>query len=106
MLNLFRFFTLTFLCSLSFLSCKGNIGDECIADAQCSAGQSCDLISSGGYCTVVDCREGECPESSICITFENNDSYCMANCSSQDDCRDGYYCDSSFEQGSFCRQRP
>ena len=50
-------FSLTLLTLLMMLSCKGDIGDECVADAQCSAGQTCDLISDGGYCTVKDCRE-------------------------------------------------
>ena len=85
-------------------ACKGDIGDECVADAQCKAGQTCDLISDGGYCTMLDCREGECPENSVCVTFENNDRFCMASCQQTDDCRDGYMCDRELGPAPFCRQ--
>ena len=91
--------------TLLLLSCKGDIGDECVTDTQCRAGQTCDLISDGGYCTIPDCRDDECPESSVCITFENDDKYCMAKCSTNDDCRDGYYCEQEVGNTSFCRQR-
>ena len=89
----------------SFSSCKGDIGDECVTDAQCQSGQTCDLISEGGYCTLPDCREGECPNGSVCITFENDDRYCMANCSQNSDCRDEYFCDRELGPEPFCRQR-
>ena len=97
---------LSILLSALLLSCKGEIGDECVTDAQCSPGQSCDLISEGGYCTIAECREGECPEGSVCVSFENNDQYCMASCTSNDDCRENYYCEDSVGESSFCRQNP
>ena len=92
------------LISLLLPGCKGDIGDECVADAQCRAGQTCDLISDGGYCTRPDCREDECPESSVCVTFENDDKNCMAVCGSNDDCREGYQCDQELAIEPFCRQ--
>lgn len=99
---------LTLLCITlgagSLLGCKGDIGDECIADAQCQAGQVCDTISEGGYCTLADCRDDECPQGSICVTFENDDRYCMATCSSSGDCREEYYCEAELGPESFCRQ--
>ena len=98
-------YALTILSSL-LLSCKGEIGDECVTDAQCRAGQSCDLISEGGYCTISDCREGECPDGSVCVNFENNDQYCMATCTSDEDCRENYYCEQSLGETPFCRQNP
>ena len=96
--------TLAIITLTTALSCKGDIGDECVADAQCRAGQTCDLISDGGYCTVKDCRDDECPEGSTCVTFENDDRYCMASCQASDDCRDGYTCDTELGPEPFCRQ--
>ena len=92
------------LLSTSTLSCKGDIGDECIADVQCSPGQMCDLVSTGGYCTIMACEEGECPGSSVCVTFENEDRYCMATCGGNGDCREGYRCDQELGPEPFCRQ--
>lgn len=86
--------------------CKGDIGAECITSAQCQTGQVCDLISEGGYCTITPCEPGGCPESSICVIFENEDRYCMATCSQNEDCRDGYICDRESATESFCRQAP
>ena len=97
--------SVSLLSMFTALSCKGDIGDECVADAQCRAGQTCDLISAGGYCTLEDCRDDECPEGSTCVTFENADRYCMASCDSSDDCRDGYFCEDELGAEPFCRQR-
>ena len=93
------------LCAL-LSGCKGDIGAECITSAQCQTGQTCDLISEGGYCTIAQCEPDSCPESSICVVFENEDSYCMATCSQSDDCRDGYVCDQDSAEEPFCRQAP
>ena len=92
------------LLGLVNLSCKGDIGDECITSAQCQAGQICDLISAGGYCTVTPCEPDTCPQDSVCVTFENDDSFCMATCGGSDDCRDGYRCDTELGPEPFCRQ--
>ena len=92
--------------SLGFfnLSCKGDIGDECITSAQCQAGQICDLISAGGYCTISPCEPDLCPQDSVCVTFENDDQFCMATCQSDNDCREGYRCDQELASEPFCRQ--
>ena len=94
----------SFFLGLLHLSCKGDIGDECITSAQCQAGQICDLISAGGYCTVTPCEPDTCPQDSVCVTFENDDRYCMATCGSNSDCRDGYRCDLELASEPFCRQ--
>ena len=102
-LRMFIYF-LNILIACLLFACKGDIGSECVADAQCQSGQTCDLISEGGYCTLPDCREGECPGDSVCVIFENDDRYCMAKCQQSDDCRDGYICDKELGPDPFCRQ--
>ena len=66
----------------------------------------CDIDSSGGYCTVSPCEPGTCPASSVCAIFPNRQSFCMARCVEDDDCRTNYYCDESEEHAlaPFCRQ--
>ena len=96
---------LTALSMIAFsVGCKGDIGSECITNAQCQSGQTCDLISVGGYCTITPCTIGDCPDESVCVTFENEDRYCMASCESDDDCREGYRCDDDLGPAPFCRQ--
>ena len=52
----------------------------------------CDLSLPGGYCTAGNCEFLGCPEAGVCITFPNTEEWCMTECSSDDDCRDGYEC--------------
>ena len=100
MIELFILFTLC----LTQAGCKRLVGDECTADAQCGDGRVCDLLSEGGYCTLSPCERGACPEESICVLFENRQSFCMVTCQSTDDCREGYLCDEATGVAPFCRQ--
>ena len=53
-------------------------------------------------CTISDCREGDCPEESVCVTFYNGESFCMARCSDDGDCRKKYSCIKDVGPWAFC----
>lgn len=86
------------------VGCGAEIGDACANDAECGQGRSCDRASRGGYCTVTPCEANSCPESSVCVEFVNEQTYCMAACDSNDDCRTGYVCDRESGAVPFCKQ--
>ena len=91
--------------AMPLVGCSTNVGDECTSSAECGPGRFCDRASRGGYCTVSPCSPNSCPDNSVCVRFENDQTFCMALCSSQDDCRDGYACIE--EEGApvtYCRQ--
>ncbi len=87
------------------LACGPEIGDECSSDAECGSGRICDLSSTDGYCTLGGCTANSCPENSVCVTFRNSESYCMAICDTDEDCRSGYVCDGVNGAHAFCRVR-
>ena len=83
------------LTALSLLcgGCGTQIGDSCINDFSCGAANICDLTAPEGYCTRTPCRNRGCEDDeSVCVQFQNGESYCMHECNSKGDCRDGYAC--------------
>jgi hypothetical protein len=97
------------------LGCTPQIGDKCTVSTNCSTtgDRLCDVTQPDGYCTKFNCEPGSCPEDSVCVNFgttlsiiddyagscspsQGNSpykrSFCMANCSSDSDCRSGYAC--------------
>jgi len=88
--------------ALVLSACGPSIGDECSNDSQCPAGSYCDKTMPGGFCTISPCREGECPDESVCVKFSNNETYCMPSCGSDGDCRDGYVCIKDIGSNPFC----
>lgn len=93
------------------LGCTPQIGDKCTVSTNCSTtgDRLCDITQPDGYCTKFNCEPGSCPEDSVCVNFgttlspvegcapsQGNSpykrSFCMANCSSNGDCRSGYEC--------------
>jgi hypothetical protein len=77
--------------------CASEIGDECEANVDCSANgdRVCDLSVPGGYCTILGCRAGSCPEEAICVAWGEGiaeRTLCMRYCGGDDDCREGYRC--------------
>ena len=91
--------------------CTPKIGDGCTTSTNCSAqgDRLCDTTEPGGYCTLFNCEPGGCPDDSLCINFGTQlspvnqcstsqgnspyqQSFCMAPCSSNGDCRGGYAC--------------
>ena len=97
--------------ALELMGCKPEIGDECTVSTDCSAAgeRLCDTTQPGGYCTIFNCEPGTCPEEAICISYGSmlstvpacrdrnrrsryEETYCVAKCEEDDDCRGGYAC--------------
>lgn len=72
--------------------CAPAVGDTCEASTDCPSGVSCDTTAPEGYCLVPDCSRGSCPNTSICVEFDRDISFCMESCESDSDCRDSYAC--------------
>ena len=89
---------------LASAACSTDIGDECASDAECGRGRLCDRASRAGYCTVSPCAPNSCPENSVCVRFENDQTYCMALCDTSEDCRKGYSCIEEGAAAPYCRQ--
>ncbi|MBM4352422.1 MAG: hypothetical protein FJ109_01280 [Deltaproteobacteria bacterium] len=87
------------------VGCTAAIGDDCSSDAQCPAGSYCDKTMPDGLCTIADCRPGKCPDESVCIEFDNGQSFCMAACNADGDCRDGWSCIKEIGLWPFCSVR-
>ncbi len=64
---------ISLLASLALLSvaCGDEIGDECALSSDCSptGDRICDTNSPGGYCTIVGCDVGTCPDEAVCVRF-------------------------------------
>jgi hypothetical protein len=57
--------------SLALAACGEEIGDSCSLSTDCSSTGTriCDTNSPGGYCTVIGCDVGTCPEEAVCVRF-------------------------------------
>lgn len=90
--------------------CAPKIGKSCQLSTDCSqlGDRLCDNTQPEGYCTIFNCEPDTCPDSA-CVGFyaqldptcgENVEgrtprferTFCMAPCSSDSSCRDGYQC--------------
>lgn len=64
---------LSFLVSLLLFApgCGAEIGDECVLSTDCSTTgeRICDTSSPGGYCTIIGCDVGTCPDEAVCVRF-------------------------------------
>jgi len=89
--------------------CTPKIGDSCVMSTDCSTqgNRQCDTSMPGGYCTIVNCGPNGCPDYAACylfhpsvqgcsyndrVTSRTSQSFCMAGCKSNGDCRAGYEC--------------
>jgi hypothetical protein len=99
--------------TLAAVGCTPKIGDKCTLSTDCdvSGGRVCDTSQPGGYCTILNCANGSCPDDAVCVTFQSavpgctyddyqspsrtGRSFCMKSCSSPSKCRqsDGYICE-------------
>ncbi len=93
-------------------ACTPEIGDKCQVSTDCSVrgDRLCDTSQPGGYCTQLNCGANNCADEAACVLFGSalpgcgfDDrsgpygsrvarSFCMAQCESNSDCRDGYIC--------------
>jgi hypothetical protein len=56
---------------LAFAGCGEEIGDSCSLSSDCSADgdRTCDVSSTGGYCTIQGCDFDSCPGEATCVRF-------------------------------------
>lgn len=90
---------------LALSGCSATVGDACEAHSDCGATMFCERSLPGGYCTRKDCEVNGCPDGGVCIVFEYDVSYCMADCADNGDCRDGYECVKDFGAHAFCNDK-
>jgi hypothetical protein len=101
-----------FAALLAAAACSPQIGDKCQVSTDCSirGDRLCDTSQPLGYCTQLNCQNSTCADEASCVLFNSavpgcgyDDrsgpfgsrvarSFCMAKCSSNGDCRDGYVC--------------
>lgn len=86
-------------------ACAPRLGDSCKTSTDCSVrgDRICDRAQPGGYCTIANCRPGDCGDEGVCVRFRPDDprlstTYCMAKCSSSSDCDRGSYVCRSADQ--------
>ncbi|HEX6244989.1 MAG TPA: hypothetical protein VFZ61_28910, partial [Polyangiales bacterium] len=88
---------------LSFAACAPRLGDGCKQGIDCDVRNQrvCDRSQPGGYCTIPNCKPGDCGDDGVCVRFRPDQprlsvNYCMLKCNSTSDCdRDAYYCRSA-----------
>ncbi len=56
---------------LGLTACGDEIGDSCAISSECSprGDRFCDTTQPGGYCTIVGCAHGSCPDEAVCVRF-------------------------------------
>lgn len=87
----------------------GAVGDECGTDSDCQppVDGTCMTDLPGGYCGIPDCQSGsDCPAGSACITLTSDagdETWCLDACSTDGDCRPGYYC---HDEAKICWYQP
>jgi hypothetical protein len=90
-------------CLLALSACGPKFGDGCKTSTDCSVRNDriCDRAQPGGYCTISNCKPGDCGDDGVCVRFRPDEprlsvTYCMAKCDNTRDCdRDAYVCRSA-----------
>jgi hypothetical protein len=89
-------------------ACAPEIGDPCESSIDCDVQNKrmCDLTQPGGYCTLRGCESGTCPDEAVCVMFRPEpvrlaETWCMAGCEDDDDCRDSYDCVHAEDLGQY-----
>lgn len=90
------------LASAALVGCGSSVGDSCSTDSDCPSNAYCDKVMPDGLCTIANCRPDNCPDGSVCVEFYNGERFCMQNCDSDGDCRDGYSCIKDSGPDPFC----
>lgn len=86
--------------------CAPTVGDACETNTNCGTALFCDLSVPDGYCTASPCRQGECPEESVCVDFGAEASFCMRRCDGDQGCREGLSCRKDVGDTAFCGVAP
>jgi len=90
-------------CLLGLSACGPKFGDDCENSTDCSVRNDriCDTSQPGGYCTIPNCKTGDCGDDGVCVRFRPQEprlstTFCMAKCDKTKDCdRDRYACRSA-----------
>jgi len=69
-------------------------------------GAICDVTAPGGYCTLEGCDRESCPDGAVCVDFNEHESFCMAFCDDDRECRTGYVCRTDVGPAGFCYVAP
>ena len=88
---------------LALGACAPKLGDGCKQGIDCDVRNQriCDRAQPGGYCTIPNCKPGDCGDDGVCVRFRTDEprlsvTYCMLKCSDGSDCdRDAYVCRSA-----------
>jgi hypothetical protein len=88
------------LLALGVAACAPRLGDGCKTSTDCSVQGTriCDRAQPGGYCTIANCKPGDCGDEGVCVRWRPDEprlstTYCMAKCDTTRDCdRDAYVC--------------
>lgn len=103
-----RAFGAALMLTLLSAGCAPKIGRNCGNSLDCSLQGSriCDRTQPGGYCTIMGCEVGTCPDEAVCVKFRPSEerlaeTFCMAKCSHRSDCRgdEGYHCTTAGDFG-------
>jgi len=65
------------------VAAPGTVGAACDRGVDCAGGTCLDW--PGGYCTLLGCASGGCPEGSACVDFAGN-AICVRDCAEDGDC--------------------
>jgi hypothetical protein len=88
------------LLALVSSACAPKLGDGCKQGIDCDVRNQriCDRSQPGGYCTIANCKPGDCGDEGVCVRFRPDEprlstTFCMAKCDNTADCdRDAYVC--------------
>jgi hypothetical protein len=70
------------------------VGGECSQAAECESADeditlTCLTQFTGGYCGLEGCEgDGDCPEGSACIDYEDGNNYCFRVCVEKPECNE------------------
>jgi len=99
------FVALVCLLALTVPACSPLVGDACDVSSDCGRSMFCERSFPGGYCTLENCDNKNCPADGVCIRFDEDVSWCMQPCDVSGDCRDGYACVQDFGAYAFCNDK-
>lgn len=88
--------------AVALFGCAPNVGDSCESASECPLGAICDVTAPAGYCTLEGCDGESCPDGSVCVDFNEHESFCMKFCEDDRECRSGYVCRNDVGPAAFC----
>ena len=64
------------------------VGGACMENLDCpDTAPQCLTSFKGGYCGIEGCEEdADCPENSLCVSFDDGEHYCFRTCEEKEEC--------------------